>query len=200
MIVGVIGKKRSGKDTIANYLVQYYNFQRYAFADPMKVMVKEAFLWNEVWVNGKYKEAVDPRWGISPRQALKHIGTEWAQYGLCESYPEFKEVTDRNLWVKRFIYFYMACKGYNYADQKNFVISDVRFPHEIKTIKESRDLNNDKKVFIKVVRPESEKVTDTHESEKLVDTLLYDYIVQNHGTLQHLQNQITSILIKEHIV
>ena len=36
-IIGVCGKGGSGKDTIANYLVEHYDFNRVAAADAMKV-------------------------------------------------------------------------------------------------------------------------------------------------------------------
>lgn len=43
MIIGVSGFKSSGKDTVANYLVEKYNFKRISFADPLKDMVAELF-------------------------------------------------------------------------------------------------------------------------------------------------------------
>lgn len=189
MIVGLIGKKRSGKDTVANYLVQEYGYKRYGFADPMKEMIKEAFLWNEEWVNGKYKEVVDLRWGLSPRQALQHIGTEWAQIALSKSFPKFKEITGRNLWVKRFALLVMG------GDlNTNWVISDVRFPHEIDLLRESLSLSPIEKIFIRVKRPEAEAVKDEHESEKHINELDCDYEVWNDKSIEALYATISSIL------
>jgi dephospho-CoA kinase len=36
MLIGLSGKAGAGKDTVADYLVRCYKFQRMAFADPMK--------------------------------------------------------------------------------------------------------------------------------------------------------------------
>lgn len=191
IIIGVMGKKRSGKDTVANYFVRYHNCMRYAFADPMKEMVKKAFLWDEEWVNGKYKETIDIRWGISPRQALQHIGTEWAQLGLCKAYEEFEKITGRNLWVKNFIYSFLHHK------KPPTVISDVRFPHEIEAIKNSPDLAGVKKIFIKIERPEIEKIKDDHESEKYIDVLTFDYKIINDGTIEELENKAGDVLTQE---
>ena len=36
MIIGLIGSQRSGKDTVADFLVKAYNFKKIAFADQIK--------------------------------------------------------------------------------------------------------------------------------------------------------------------
>jgi dephospho-CoA kinase len=36
MIIGISGYARSGKDTVANYLVEHHEFTRMAFADAMR--------------------------------------------------------------------------------------------------------------------------------------------------------------------
>ena len=41
--IGLTGKARSGKDTVANYLVERYQFQRVAFGDALKRYVSEIF-------------------------------------------------------------------------------------------------------------------------------------------------------------
>ena len=187
--MGISGKKRSGKDTVAKYLVEQHGYKRYGFADPMKEMIKEAFLWDEEWVNGKYKETIDPRWGISPRQALQHIGTEWAQIGLSEFFPKFKELTGRSLWVKRFILLAMENDP-----NINWVISDVRFPHEIQLLRESVVLSHIKKVFIRIRRPECEIVKDEHESEKYINELKCDYEIWNNKSVEDLYASVSNIL------
>ena len=35
-LIGLVGKKRAGKDTVAATLVEGFGFVRYAFADPLK--------------------------------------------------------------------------------------------------------------------------------------------------------------------
>lgn len=42
-LIGIIGKKRSGKDTISDYLIKNYGYQKYGFADPLKRGAKEIF-------------------------------------------------------------------------------------------------------------------------------------------------------------
>ena len=43
MIIAFGGKKCSGKDTIANYLVEKHNCTRYALGDMVKLVCKELF-------------------------------------------------------------------------------------------------------------------------------------------------------------
>ena len=40
MIIGLVGKKYSGKTTIANYLVTHYDFIEYSIASPLKEIAK----------------------------------------------------------------------------------------------------------------------------------------------------------------
>ena len=42
-LIGLLGRKQSGKDTLGNYLVDKYNYKRYAFADPIKDILKIMF-------------------------------------------------------------------------------------------------------------------------------------------------------------
>lgn len=46
MLIGLSGKLQSGKDTVAEYLIKKYNFNRLAFADKLKEMARDLFLWN----------------------------------------------------------------------------------------------------------------------------------------------------------
>ena len=42
MIIGLTGYAQSGKDTVANILVEKYGYQRVAFADPIRALLYEA--------------------------------------------------------------------------------------------------------------------------------------------------------------
>ena len=41
MIIGIFGKKGHGIDTIADYLVNYHNFNKLTYAEPIKKICKE---------------------------------------------------------------------------------------------------------------------------------------------------------------
>ena len=37
MLIGLVGKKKSGKTTAANYLIEQHDFISFAFASPLKL-------------------------------------------------------------------------------------------------------------------------------------------------------------------
>ena len=43
LLIGLVGRKRHGKDTVADYLTQKYNFTKDSFASPLKKTLKELF-------------------------------------------------------------------------------------------------------------------------------------------------------------
>ena len=126
MLIGFLGKKGVGKDTSAKLLLDDYNFTRYAFGDPVKDVVGTMFCMDKEQLYGNKKEAIDPRWNVSPRTLFQVIGTNFAQYWLMLKLPELEEkVKMKHFWVKRFEMWYEEESNKN----KNVVITDVRFQH-----------------------------------------------------------------------
>ncbi len=185
MIVGIIGKKQSGKDTIADILVNKYNYKKYAYADPIKDIIKTIFKWGDERIEDK--ETIDPNWGISPRQALQNIGTELFQFELGKQVSLFNDTIGRNIWVKVFETWYSKL-----PKNTNVVVSDVRFLHEVQSLKKMEA------TIIKVERPDNHYVTDNHLSETQVNSFNYDYLITNDRTIAYLKNQITGIV--NHII
>ena len=62
MRIALTGKMRSGKDTVADYLVEYHNFHRFAFADGIRKVCALAF--PTATVHGK------------PRKLYQGVGVE----------------------------------------------------------------------------------------------------------------------------
>ena len=68
MIVGICGLIGSGKDTIADHLVQDHNFVKISFADKLKDTVATLFDWDRTLLDGKteqsrlWREQEDPYW------------------------------------------------------------------------------------------------------------------------------------------
>jgi hypothetical protein len=185
MIIGVIGKKRSGKDSIAKILCDLYSFQRYGFADPIKEAVKTLFGWNNNHVYGDLKEVIDEKWGISPRQVLQHLGTNWAQHQLPNDFPMYNEKVGKSLWVKKFNYWFLENKPIN------VVITDVRFPHELKVLKELEGKAN--VFFIKVIR--NTGILDSHESESYIESLNGDFLIENNDSLETLKINVVNMML-----
>jgi hypothetical protein len=129
MIIGFVGFIGSGKDTAADYLVNFHEFRRDSFANTLKDAVAAVFGWDRVLLEGRTKEArewreqVDPWWAerlampaLTPRWVLQYWGTEVCRTGFHD-----------DIWIAS-----LENKMRKTGD--NIVISDVRFPNEIKAI------------------------------------------------------------------
>lgn len=180
VIFAVVGLKRSGKDTISNYLNTKYKYEKLAFADPLKKMVNDLF---HISTDPKLKETPDEKWGVSPRQLYQFFGTEIFRKKLNELIPTVGE----NFWVMKMEEKIKQLKQKYKKD--NIVISDLRFPNEHIMLKR---LNV---IVIKVVRKDLKYEKDLHESES------YDidakYVIENNSTKDQLFLKVDKILEKE---
>lgn len=130
MIVGICGFIGSGKDTVADYLVNFHEFRRESFANTLKDAVSSVFGWDRTLLEGRTKEArewreeVDHWWAsrldmptLTPRWVLQYWGTEVCRRGFHD-----------DIWIAS-----LENKLRNSKD--NVVISDCRFPNEISSIR-----------------------------------------------------------------
>jgi ABC-type dipeptide/oligopeptide/nickel transport system ATPase component len=83
-IIGLLGEAGSGKTTVAKYLEERYGATRCSIAKPLKEIVKDILQFTDEQVYGDYtqKEALDPRYGFSPRDAMERAAeTIWKNLG-----------------------------------------------------------------------------------------------------------------------
>lgn len=129
MIVGFVGFIGSGKDTAADYLVNFHEFRRDSFANTLKDAVSNVFGWDRIMLEGrtaearKWREEVDTWWAtrlgmphLTPRWVLQRWGTEVCRKGFHD-----------DIWIA-------SVENKMRKTKDNIVISDVRFPNEIKSI------------------------------------------------------------------
>jgi hypothetical protein len=150
MIIGVCGFIGSGKDTVADYLTNFHGFRRESFANSLKDAVAHVFGWDRTMLEGRtktareWREQVDPWWAerlnipnLTPRWVLQYWGTE-----VC------RKAFHDDIWIAS-----LENKLRNSKD--DIVISDCRFPNEIKSIKDAGG------IVVRVVRgPEPEWYQD----------------------------------------
>lgn len=161
MIVGLIGKARVGKDTVADYLKQHYLFQQYAFADPFKTMLESVF--GDKFRSGD-REAVIPWLGKSPRQLMQTLGTEWG-----------RELIHPQIWTLLGQKQVLLSKTQN----QPLVISDVRHHDEADMIlAEGGELWH-------IIRDTTEQV-NPHSSEEFQWDMYDRKIINNTGSLEDL--------------
>ena len=157
MIIGLIGNKRVGKTTFADYLVKEYKFDTIAFADPIKEGAKVMFFLTEEQVNGELKEVVDKRYGLTPRQILQKLGTDGC-----------RKVFGQDIWVN-----VLKIALGKTKDTDNIIVSDIRFPNEALAVKEMGGH------LIKIIKSDLPINKDSHISEQLIDKIKGDSEIRN---------------------
>lgn len=157
MLIALTAPKQSGKDTLADYLVEKYGYTKVAFAKPLKDLLHNMFLFTDEQLYGHLKEVPDQRWyGCTPRTAMQFVGTELIRNQLDKIMPGIGQD-----------YFVNYLK--NWYEQElalnpniKVVISDLRnFDNEINMVK---SLNG---IIINIVRTNLNQ-NDNHQSETLV--------------------------------
>jgi hypothetical protein len=184
IIIGITGRKRSGKDTIANYLVKKYGFVKLAFADSLKESCKIIFGFSDDQVYGDEKDVIDSYWGHSPREILQNVGTELFRKRLPELCPN----TSPEIWIKSVDRKIQQLKK---SGHTLFVISDIRFQNELDYVVRNNG------VSFRVIRPSLlHDSNSNHESEIHVDNLCTDYDFNNNGSKTDLYQLVDKCIKK----
>lgn len=204
LVVAVCGKMRSGKDTVAAYLCERWNFSRVAFATPLKDAVSALFGMSVEQVEGAAKDVPDPRWGITPRRALQFIGTEVMQFAVHD-HRLLPHVPPRTFWAQRLTedilrqmqqHQQLPGSGLPSAQAPHFVVSDLRFPHELRTLRERLEPAGARVVALRVSRGGGFPLSSSsffasspaslHRSEREEEAIAVDDVIENSGTLEDL--------------
>jgi dephospho-CoA kinase len=186
-LIGLTGKKGSGKDTIAIKLKEY-GYEQYAFADPLKRGIQHLFdLSDEQLYDETLKETIDPRWGVKPRQLFQIIGTEIFQHTIHQHLG--LKIAPKQHWTFLFEEWYR--KKLQENPKVKVVVSDVRFLHELECVKALGGK------VIKITRPEVYHNIDKHSSETSINQMSpkkIDYLIENDGTLDDLYQNLVKVL------
>lgn len=167
LLVGLVGRKRSGKDTLAGFIRETDpGVTIMSFADPLKQACKHAYHLTDDQLE-ETKDVVDPRWGMSPRDMMKSIGTKYFR------------VEDPGHWIKNL--------GIRMSGIDSVVVSDVRFHNEALFIRENGG------VLVHVSR-KIEGNDDDHVSECTSDEIDCGYYISNNGSLEDLRVQLDLVL------
>ena len=124
--IGLVGTERSGKDTIADYLITNHNFKKHNMADPIRAIAKQLFNWTEAQLTGAQKDMPDPDTGIKPRDFFTWFGTDICQFSIYTRFPQLaKNMKPRTIWTRAMRAFISQNIGTH-----NIIIPDIRFKHE----------------------------------------------------------------------
>lgn len=181
-IIGITGKKFSGKDTVGNYLVEKYDYKQYAYATALKLAVKDIFEFTDEQLNTELKEVVDTRWNITPRRVLQYVGTDLFRNQSNVLFPDI----GCDFWIK--VLERKILKQLNENPDTKIVITDIRYKNEAELVKK---LGGN---IIKLNRDTN--MTDNHTSETSIDEINIDYEINNNGTKIQLFNIIDALIKK----
>jgi Deoxynucleotide monophosphate kinase len=185
MIIGLVGLKGSGKDTVAAYLIKNHGFERKAFADPLKRSLA-AFLdipYHEIESfknsNGAYVTTIyddEPVKVLTFREALQRYGTE-----------SHRDIFGETFWLEATLPVGGFYKG------RAIVVTDVRFENEAERIELLGGY---------IVRIERESATlseqDPHRSEGEQLRIQTPFIIKNNDTIDDLHSEVDNMLIRLH--
>lgn len=178
-IVGIIGRKFSGKSTAAGILAEQNGFNVIKFADPLKEMIRTLFYVagyteeeTEEYIEGPLKEApVDILGGKSARHAMQTLGTEWG-----------RECIGNEFWTSLFLA--------RAAQRRLVVCDDCRFENEANLIAQQGG------VLIRLLRPEQAATgpaPDKHPSEVEMDNIKCHHFIYNDGTIMDLYKKVAAV-------
>ena len=166
-MIGFVGRKRSGKDTLAMFVRDLWpDTNIMSFADPLKQACKHAYHLRDEQLE-KTKDVVDPRWNMTPRDMMKSLGGKYFRY------------EDPHHWTKNM--------AYRIQGSGSVAISDVRFQNEAAFVKESGG------VLIHVWR-DMESNSDNDVTEQTTDEISCDHYIRNDGSLEDLRDKLVAVL------
>lgn len=180
MIIGLVGKKRSGKTEAALYLSKKLNIPSYAFATPLKALVTEMTGLNDTdkdntkYYTGKIidlkplkKELFKWKYDQLTLNEIDHIKA--LEYYTCgELYRNMLQYIGTNIFRSRNSHHWCHKFHYDHKKETSFIVEDIRFKNEYYLIDSYKESN-----IYKISRDIVDDY-DTHLSETELDTIKFD--------------------------
>ncbi len=208
-IIAISGLIGSGKDTVADYLVNVHGFRRDSFANNLKDAVSAIFGWDRQLLEGNtkksrlWREEVDVWWAIrlgipdlTPRWILQNIGTDVIRNSF-----------HNDIWVA-------SLENKLRKGKDDIVISDVRFTNEVEILRSigaisvcifrgpepkwfptamtAKSPDADQRAAAKILLQDQFKV---HRSEWDWIGCEFDIALDNNGTIDDLYTQVADLII-----
>jgi hypothetical protein len=192
-LIGIGGKKRHGKDTVADHLVDKYGWVKLGMSDPLDIALQREnpyvriepgeagnlagkrakfLLYSEIRAGYDY---VTAKTITNVRDLLKRLGTEVG-----------RELIGENTWVDvadTMIYDLLA-------EGKNVILTGARFPNELAMVNK---YENGETWY--VTRPGFEDgEADTHASETSVSEEDFSVVIKNDSDLDTLYENVDNLM------
>ena len=146
-LIGLMGYKGAGKDTVADMICNTSVARSVTIARPLRDMATsflQSFGVIPQWENREWKEAVVPEIGVSPRHILETLGTEWGRQHVAD-----------DIWLKFATH---ALEVLELNGVQAAVVTDVRFDNEAQMIVDRGG------ILVHIDRPECTPTTHSSSS------------------------------------
>jgi hypothetical protein len=189
ILVGIGHEHRSGKDTVAQFLVENFGFTRVGFADALYEECRNLLI--AVVPREKRLGHFDRPYMLEAPDCDGDAGKGFAYMGMTEKDPLLLQWWGTNVrrsqnpdyWIDR-----VASKLSTLPSETRVVLPDTRFPNEAEFIRARGGL------LWKVARPNRpiDRPVD-HPSETALQDYSWDEVIQNDGTLDDLQIRVRTL-------
>ena len=177
ILIGLAGKRRVGKSTVARTLCALSDTTQMSFAGPIKKMVSALGVEDE-YIYGDKKEEVIPNIGVTGRFLLQSLGTQWG-----------RDMVHKDLWTNALFQssdYLLAMK------HRGVVIDDVRFPSEVEAIRAHGGIVA-RVQWGNEITPVVADEFDAHPSEAPLPDI--DYIIYNSLDIPAVCVQLSKMLV-----
>jgi len=168
-IIGLVARSRSGKDTVADYIINKYpeiNIIKRKLAGPIKNAAKELYGFNDEDLETNKKDIKIIKYNCSPRDVMVQIT------------KTIMDLSGTDFFTNRL---------YNSRDKNEItIIPDIRYIHDIERI------HKEGGIVIKIERNLNDIVI--YQNENNIEHMESDFTIVNNGTLDELYDQIDNIL------
>lgn len=194
-IIGVCGKARHGKTTVANYLVEKYGYAVLSYAEALKVMIIDALVDNPPPIeiaSQEFTEMTREYWEHVVREdrtsftrwLMQFIGTDIVRARIAEHF-----------WVAKWQDSYRAV-------EKRIVVPDVRFRNEATKIRQiGGEIWRVERVFLATDPEESSLQTiehgAAHKSETEMLKISEDRLVRASWGIENIYKAVDELLVVE---
>lgn len=188
-ILGITGQARFGKDTLADFVRDFYkeysfnkpthiHVHKFGLADALKKGAEGIFKLEREELYGDMKDIEHQFWGMTPREILQKLGTE------C-----IRNVFGQDFWIRRAELEMLTQFAHLY------IIPDIRFINEAEWVRASNGL------VVHIIKGPSinkSMLSDKdkkHKSENVLEIYKEDLTIENNKTFTELRLKV-EILVK----
>lgn len=214
-LIGLHGKPRVGKDTVAAHLIKKLNLVRYGGSTRMKDTVSVMFDVPREYLDDDYKkDQNDPFWNMTYRQMCQKVGKESSRDVFGEDFwlrhveKKWKAISEAPMKCSYCSHGsethtivapcdWYGCTACNCTEWRpipgtpydGMILADIRYANEVEWVKRQGG-----DVFF-IVRNDAPETSDQgHIVDAGLPLALADQVIYNHGTIEELYARIDNML------